>query len=42
MTWRFEGLSDLVDHIFPDELLTGAYFIFLNKTVNKIKIIWWD
>ena len=42
MNCSFEGLSNLVEHIFPDQLLTGAYFIFLNKTGNKIKIICWD
>ena len=32
----------MVEMLFPDQLLTGAYFIFLNKSKNKIKIITWD
>ncbi len=35
MNCSFEGLSNLVEHIFPDQLITGAYFIFLNKIANK-------
>ena len=42
MNCSFEGLSNLVEQKFPDQLLTGAYFIFLNKSRNKIKIITWD
>jgi transposase len=42
MNSSFEGLSNLVEMLFPDQLLTGAYFIFLNKTRSKIKIITWD
>jgi len=37
-----EGLSSLVEGLFPDKLLTGAYFVFLSKTKNKIKILVWD
>jgi transposase len=42
MNCSFEGLSNLVEQKFPDQLLTGAYFIFLNKPRSKIKIIIWD
>ena len=42
MNCSFEGLSNLVEQKFPDQLLTGAYFIFLNKPRSKIKIITWD
>ena len=42
MNCSFEGLSNLVEMLFPGQLLTGAYFIFLNKNRSKIKIITWD
>ena len=42
MNCSFEGLSNLVGQKFPDQLLTGAYFIFINKPRSKIKIITWD
>jgi transposase len=42
MNCSFEGLSNLVEQKFPDQLLTGAYFIFLNRLRSKIKIITWD
>ncbi len=38
----FEGLSTLVDHLFPQELLSGAFFIFLNKRKDHIKVLFWD
>lgn len=37
-----EGLSAVTQDLFPEKLLTGAYFVFLNKTKNKIKILFWD
>ncbi len=42
MNCSFEGLSNLVEEKFPDQLLTGAYFIFLNRFRDKIKMITWD
>ena len=42
MNCSFEGLSNLVEQKFPSQLLTGAYFIFINKPRSKIKIITWD
>lgn len=38
----FEGLTCLVESLFPKRLLTGAYFAFLNRTSDKIKILYWD
>ena len=38
----FEGLSFIVENLFPNELLTGAFFIFLNKQRTHIKIFAWD
>jgi transposase len=38
----FEGLSAAIEQLFPGELLSGAFFIFLNKFRNHIKILAWD
>jgi len=37
-----EGLSLITQELFPDQLLTGAYFAFVNKSRNKIKVLFWD
>lgn len=42
MRKSFEGLSAMVEQLFPGELLTGAFFIFLNRRKDHIKILCWD
>ena len=42
MRKSFEGLSSAVEQLFPGELLSGAFFIFLNKQRNYIKVLVWD
>lgn len=42
MRKSFEGLSLATEQTFPGELLTGAYFIFLNKRRNHIKVLYFD
>ncbi len=44
MTMRksFEGLSAVIERLFPGELLSGAFFIFLNKRRDHIKVLTWD
>lgn len=42
MRKSFEGLSGLVEELFPKELLTGALFIFLNRRKDHMKVLFWD
>ena len=42
MRKSFEGLSALAEENFPDQLLTGALFIFLNKKKDRIKVLYFD
>jgi transposase len=38
----FEGLSGLVQEMFPGELLSGAFFIFLSRQKDHMKVLYWD
>ena len=38
----FEGLSAIIEEAFPQELFTGAFFIFLNRKKDHMKILCWD
>lgn len=42
MRKSFEGLSALIEELFPNELLTGALFIFLNRRKDHMKVLFWD
>lgn len=42
MRKSFEGLSKAVEEFFPGELLSGAYFIFLNRRKTHMKVFFWD
>lgn len=42
MRKSFEGLSSAVEQLFPGELLSGAFFIFLNRRKDHIKVLFWD
>jgi transposase len=35
-------LSVLVEKNCPQELATGAYFVFVNRLRDKMKILYWD
>ena len=42
MRKSFEGLSALIEQLFPGEIFSGAYFIFLNRRKDHIKVLFWD
>jgi transposase len=42
MRKSFEGLSALVEQLFPGEILSGAFFIFLNRRKDHVKVLFWD
>lgn len=37
-----ETLSFLVEEHFSGQLLTGAYFVFVNRSKDKMKVLYWD
>ncbi|GHT41182.1 transposase [Planctomycetales bacterium] len=42
MRKSFDGLAALVKNSFSKNPLDGAYFVFINKSADRIKILYWD
>ena len=42
MRMSFEGLGVVVGQMFPGELLSGAFFIFFNRSRDHVKVLFWD
>ena len=42
MRKSFEGLSAAIEESFPGEIFSGAYFIFLNRKKDYMKVFAWD
>lgn len=42
MRKSFDGLMAEIEKLFPGELLTGAFFIFLNRRKDHMKVLFWD
>lgn len=38
----FEGLSSLVEQLFPGELFSNSLFVFLSKDRSRMKVLVWD
>lgn len=42
MRRSFDGLSLAVREVLDDDPQSGALFVFCNKRMNRLKILWWD
>jgi transposase len=42
MRKSFDGLSNIIEELFPGELFSGAFFIFLNRRKDHMKVFFWD
>ena len=42
MRKSFEGLSQLVEKAFSTSITSEAFFIFINRKKDSMKVIYWD
>lgn len=42
MRKSFEGLGAIIEQLFPGELLSGSFFVFLNRRRDHMKVLFWD
>lgn len=42
MRKQFDGLRALVTHSLGQDVMTGDYFVFINRAKNRCKVLCWD
>jgi transposase len=42
MRKSFEGLSSMVESLFQQAPANGAYFVFINRRKDSMKVLYWD
>jgi transposase len=42
MRRSFDGLHALVQSEFRKDILLGDLFVFLNRRLDRVKLLWWD